>query len=140
MTCLFCRVISGELPSSRVFEDVATLAIMDLRQTNAGHVLVLPKQHVETLDDLPDELAGPLMRTTALVTGALRRALKPDGVNVWQSNGHAAGQEVLHVHMLVFPRYVADGHFRIYPGRAPNAPRAQLDELAERLRAALPAG
>ena len=135
--CLFCRIVAGELPASRVFEDEWTLAFMDLRQTNAGHVLVLPKAHVETLDALPADLAGPLMRATALVTGAVKRRFQPDGVNVWQSNGEAAGQEVPHVHLHVFPRYADDGHFRIYPGRAPNADRGRLDELAGQLRASL---
>ena len=135
--CLFCRIVAGELRASRVFEDAWTLAFMDLRQTNAGHVLVLPKAHVETLDALPPELAGPLMRATVRVTGAVNSCFKPDGVNVWQSNGEAAGQEVPHVHLHVFPRYADDGHFRIYPGRAPNADRSLLDGLAERLRASL---
>jgi len=135
--CVFCRVIAGALPASRVCEDDFTLAFMDLRQTNAGHVLVLPKRHVETIDLLPPDLAGPLMQATARVARALRTALEPHGINVWQSNGAAAGQEVPHVHVHVFPRYVGDGHFRIYPGRAPNASRRELEEIAARLHAAL---
>lgn len=132
--CLFCRIIDGEIASSPVFEDAATLAIMDLRQTNEGHVLVLPKLHVETLDETPPEVAAALMQTVVRMTGAVRRTFRPDGVNVWQSNGVAAGQEVFHVHVHLFPRWTGDGHFRIYPGRAPNAPRETLDHLAHRLR------
>jgi len=64
------------------------------------------------------------------MTRAVTHAIRPDGVNVWQSNGEAAGQEVPHVHMHVFLRWSGDGHFRIYPDRAPNMPRAGLDALA----------
>jgi histidine triad (HIT) family protein len=132
--CLFCRIVDGEVPSSLVFEDAATVAVMDLRQTNPGHVLVLPRHHVATLDETPPDVAAALMQTVVRMTGAVRRAFEPDGVNIWQSNGVAAGQEVFHVHVHVFPRWTDDGHFRIYPGRAPDTARETLDELAHRLR------
>jgi histidine triad (HIT) family protein len=110
---------------------------MDLRQTNKGHVLVVPRTHVETIDLLPSAVAAALMTTVVMMTRAVTEAIRPDGVNVWQSNGEAAGQEVPHVHMHVFPRWTGDGHFRIYPDRAPNMPRAELDALALTLRAAV---
>ena len=135
--CIFCRIIAGELESSRVREDEWTLAVMDLRQTNPGHVIVLPKRHVVHLDELQPELSGPLMRATVAVAGAVRRALQPDGINIWQSNGEAAGQEVPHVHVHVFPRRSGDGPFQIYPERASDAPRSELDDLATLLRGAL---
>lgn len=135
--CIFCRIIAGELEASRVLEDEMTLAVMDLRQTNPGHVIVLPKRHVEFIDELRPELSGRLMAATVAVAGAVRRALQPHGINIWQSNGEAAGQEVPHVHIHVFPRHSGDGHFQIYPGRVPDAPRSQLDDLAARIRRTL---
>ena len=110
------------------------MAIMDLRQTNPGHVLVPPKHHVTTLDETPPDVAAALMQSVVRATGIVRRTFGPDGVNIWQSNGAAAGQEIFHVHVHVFPRWKDDGHFRIYPGRAPNTPREELDQLARQLR------
>ncbi len=77
------------------------------------------------------------MQTVVLVTGAVRRGFAPDGINIWQSNGVAAGQEVFHVHLHVFPRRAGDDHLRIYPQAPPTPARAELDRLAARLRAAL---
>lgn len=133
---MFCGIIRFEIPASVAYEDDETLAFMDLRQTNKGHVLVVPKMHVETIDLIPSTVAAALMSTVVTMTRAVTQAISPDGVNVWQSNGEAAGQEVLHVHMHVFPRWTGDGHFRIYPDRAPNTPRSELDALALTLRAA----
>ncbi len=136
--CVFCRIVAGELPASIADEDEATLAFMDLRQSNPGHILVIPKAHVPMLDLLPPDLVGPLLRAVARATGALRHGLAPDGINLWQSNGIAAGQEVFHVHFHIFPRFVDDGHMHVYPTLPTETPRAELDRLAARLRAAAP--
>jgi histidine triad (HIT) family protein len=137
LPCVFCGIVKSEVPASVVYEDAATLAFMDLRQTNQGHVLVVPKVHFETIDLLPSTVAAAVMATVVTMTRAVKQAICPDGVNVWQSNGEAAGQEVPHVHMHVFPRWTGDGHFRIYPDRAANMPRAGLEELALTLRSAV---
>jgi histidine triad (HIT) family protein len=136
--CVFCRIVARELPASVVAEDDWTLSFMDLRQSNPGHILVIPKAHIPTVDLLPPDLAGPTLRAVARATGALRHGLAPDGINIWQSNGVAAGQEVFHVHFHIFPRHAGDGHMRVYPAFPPETPRAELDRLAARLRAALP--
>lgn len=135
--CVFCRIVERQVEASRVYEDDATLAFIDLRQPNPGHVLVVPKVHVPMLDQLPLDVAARLMQTVVLVTGAVRRGFAPDGINIWQSNGVAAGQEVFHVHMHVFPRRAGDDCLRIYPQAPPTPARAELDRLAARLRAAL---
>ena len=107
-----------------MYEDDATLAFLDLRQPNPGHVLVVPKVHVPMLDQLPLDVAARLIQTVVLVTGAVRRGFAPDGINVWQSNGVAAGQEVFHVHLHVFPRRAGDDCLRIYP-EAPPTPHGR---------------
>jgi len=134
--CVFCRIIAGELPASRVVERPDVLAFMDLRQGVPGHVLVVPRRHIPTLYDLNTELAGALMAVAVEVAQAMRRAWAPEGLNLWQSNGEAGGQEVPHVHLHVQPRRLGDGLLRIYPGSPPTPPRAALDELATQLRAA----
>ncbi len=135
--CVFCRIVERRVAASRVYEDDATLAFVDLRQPNPGHVLVVPKAHVPALDQLPLDVAARLMRTVVLMTGAVRRSFAPDGINIWQSNGAAAGQEVFHVHLHVFPRRAGDGCLRIYPEAPATPPRAELDRLAAQLRAAI---
>jgi histidine triad (HIT) family protein len=121
--------------ASRVYEDDATLAFMNIRQFNQGHVLIIPKQHVETVDQLSAGTAGALFQTTVIVSRAVQRTFQPDGMNIWQSNGAAAGQEVPHVHIHVFPRWRNDGFtgFR-YETIPPLVGRARLDNLAQRIR------
>ncbi len=135
--CVFCAIVAGTLPASVVYEDDATLAFMDLRQPGAGHVLVVPKQHVAAIYDLSADVAARLMQTTVLIARALRDALRPAGVNLWQSNGEAAGQEVFHVHLHVLGREPGDGLFRIYPQQPLMPESAALDALAAQIRQGL---
>ena len=113
--CVFCSIISGELDSAAIYEDVSNLAFLDLRQSNEGHVLVVPKSHFEQIYDLDEDTASSLASTVCKVARAVRRVYKPDGLSIWQSNGPAAFQEVPHVHWHVFPRYTDDEHLVVYP-------------------------
>ncbi len=133
--CVFCRIVTGELPAAFVYTDDAVLAIMDRYPATRGHVLILPRRHVEDLYGLPSELAHPLMDVLLRVARSIQRALRPDGLNVIQSNGAAAGQTVNHLHFHLVPRYAADSltlHFG--HGRVP-ADLSELTALAERIRA-----
>ena len=137
-SCVFCRIVAGEEPASVVLESELTLAFMDLRQFHPGHVLVVPKQHLLNIYDLTDPvLAASLMHSVAEVARAVRAMVAPDGLNVWQSTGEAAGQEVPHLHFHVLPRHADDGLLRVYPSKPGYPPRAELDELAGRLRGAI---
>ena len=138
--CVFCAIVAGREPASRVYEDAATLAFMNLRQANPGHVLVIPKAHVVTVDQLPLDLAAALGQAVVRVSRAIQCCFAPDGLSVWQSNGVAAGQEIFHVHVHLFPRRVGDGCLAVYPALPPVVARAELDHLAARLQAALPTG
>ena len=109
-SCIFCRIVRGELPSVKVYEDDDVLAFLDIGPIIKGHTLVIPKRHVDPLAAVPAELLAKVMAVVQRVTQAQVRAFKADGVNVHQSNGAAAGQVVPHVHFHVIPRFATDGH------------------------------
>lgn len=135
MSCPFCAIVAGQLDASVVAQTERVLAFMDLRQAVPGHVLVIPKAHVENIFVIDAALAGEVMQMGVRVAQALGDAWQPPGLNLWQSNGEAGGQEVPHFHLHVQPRRVADGLFRVYGERVPApTPRDQLDALAARLR------
>lgn len=133
--CPFCEIAAGRLRASVVAQTDRVMAFLDLRQATEGHVLVIPRQHVETIFDIEPELAGEIMGMGVRVARASRKAFHPAGLNLWQSNGAAGGQEVPHFHLHVQPRRVGDGLFQVYAGRPP-APtsRETLDGLADRIR------
>lgn len=134
--CAFCAILAGTLSASFVHEDDQVVAFMDLRQAVPGHVLVVPRRHVETLFELDEDTAAQLMRVAVRIARAADAVFAPDGLNLWQSNRDAGGQEVPHVHLHVQPRMAGDGLLRIYPGQPPPATtgRAALDAWAGRLR------
>ena len=138
--CVFCRIVAGRAEASFVDRTERAAAFMDLRQPNPGHVLVVPRTHVSTIDGLGDDDAAAVMQLATRVARALRRVYPHHGLSLWQSNGEAAGQEVPHVHLHLLPRTSGDGWVRIYPNDLPPepTPRTVLGDLAQRIRAALP--
>lgn len=124
--CVFCRIAAGAAPAERVDEDERTLAFLDIHPAGEGHTLVIPKAHAETIWDVEPEDWEAVWRTARRVAAALRRAFDPDGLYVRQANGHLGGQEVMHVHAHLIPRYAA--------GRAPGL--GSLAAVAERIRSA----
>ena len=139
--CVFCSIVRGDVDSATIFEDDATLAFLDLRQSNEGHVLVVPKRHFEQIYDLEEEIASALAKTVRKVARAVRRVYEPEGLSIWQSNGAAAFQEVPHVHWHLLPRYTNDGLLVVYPkgvaGRARSRSVQFLKSIAGPLVAAL---
>ena len=108
--CIFCSIVSGKIPATKVYEDDEVLVFMDIGPLVKGHVLVIPKVHIETVFDASDELIGKLHQIAARVARAQKSQLGALGVNVLQNNGHIAGQEVDHFHIHVIPRFEGDGH------------------------------
>jgi len=133
--CVFCRIVSGELPASRVYEDENTLVIMDIQSVNPGHMLVLVKPHRANVYALEDELAGAAMRTAARMARAVKKAFGCEGVTLLQANEPAGAQTVFHFHIHVLPRWEGDGMALAWPAK--NPPRGALEEMAIRLRAVL---
>lgn len=135
--CAFCDILAGRGPASVVYADTCAVAFMDLRQAVPGHVLVVPRVHVATLDRLDEDTAAHLLRIAHRVAIAIREAWAPEGFNLWQSNGRAGGQEVPHVHLHVHPRRTGDGLMQVYPVHPRSSDRGELDRLAAELRSAL---
>jgi histidine triad (HIT) family protein len=135
--CVFCRIVTTELPARVVRVDDATTAFLDMRQPRAGHVLVVPNRHVENVFELTDADGAAVMTATREVARAVRSAFEPEGLSLWQSNGAAAFQEVPHFHMHVMPRWEEDGLLRIYPQRLEQRTDRDLDAQADAIRGVL---
>ncbi|MCI8307148.1 MAG: HIT family protein [Lachnospiraceae bacterium] len=106
--CIFCKIISGEIPSRTVYEDDAYKAIMDVSPASRGHVIILPKTHVANIYEIPDDVAAGIMVVAKKIALAVKEAFGCDGVNILQNNEVAAGQTVFHFHVHVIPRYADD--------------------------------
>jgi histidine triad (HIT) family protein len=131
---VFAKILRGEIPSVKVYEDDKTLAFMDVMPQLDGHVLVIPKEPAENVFDLSPEGAAALMATTQKVAKAVKKGLNLSGIMVAQLNGAAAGQSVFHVHFHVIPRS-GGADFRLH-AREMEKPE-KLKALAEKIRAAL---
>jgi histidine triad (HIT) family protein len=136
--CVFCKLVSRQIPASVVYEDEATLAFMDLGQVNPGHVLVASKAHAANVYELDDAQAAGVFRAAARVARAVRAAFDPPGLSIYQANGRPAGQTVFHFHLHVLPRHEGDGMELVWPVK--NPAREQLEAHAARIRAALGRG
>ena len=106
--CVFCKIVSGEIPSYTVYEDEQFKAILDISPSEKGHVIILPKNHAANIVDLPVVDASQIFVVAKKIATALLEAYFLDGVNILQNNGEAAGQTVYHLHVHVIPRYKED--------------------------------
>ncbi len=134
--CVFCGVAAGIQPAAIVYRDETTIAFLDHQPVTRGHTLVIPREHLENIYPFGDTQAADLMVTGARMARALKSAFGAAGVNFWMANERAAGQEVMHAHLHVIPRYPNDGFGIRSLGRSP-AGRDQLEEAAAVIRAAL---
>ena len=107
--CVFCKIISGEYNSSKIYEDDKVLAILDLSQATYGHTLVMPKEHCENIFDLNEETAKHLFSVVTKITKHFNNVIPNiKGLNLLNNNGVKAGQTVMHYHMHIIPRYDDD--------------------------------
>lgn len=136
--CVFCQIAAGQAPASVVYQDKDVIAFMDLNQPNPGKILIIPRRHVESIDDLDDDLAAALAHGAVHVARAVKGVIQPEGINLFQANGRVAGQDVSHFHLHILPRYENDEVIIRWPTRV--APRADLDRLARAVRTGLPDG
>ena len=108
MPTIFSKIISGEIPSIKLYEDQHTLAFLDISPASRGHTLVVTKDAFPDLFTLPPATLLAVTQTVQRVALALREALQPDGLNILQNNGAAAGQTVFHYHVHLIPRWAGD--------------------------------
>jgi histidine triad (HIT) family protein len=134
-SCRFCQIISGDEPSHVVFEDEHNLAFLDNRPLFPGHSLLIPREHHETLADLPDELIGPLFESARLLSVAIPKAMRKPGSFVAMNN--VVSQSVPHLHVHVVPRKAKDGLRGFFWPRTKYESEDQMREVAERVRRAV---
>ncbi len=131
---VFARIVRGEIPAHKVYEDEHTLAFMDVMPQSAGHTLVVPKAEAEDIFEVSGEALASTIMTTQRIARAVRKAFDPPGVMIAQLNGRGAGQSVFHIHFHVLPRY--EGVDFRFHAREMADPQV-LAEHAARIRAAL---
>ncbi len=130
--CLFCNIAAGKVPAKIIYDSPDVMAFLDIRPANPGHVLVIPKNHVETLPDLPEDLNAALLQVVKIITQAQVEVLGAQGVNVLQNNGELAGQAVPHVHIHIIPRFKGDKVVINYSGLV-ELKEEQFEEIQKRL-------
>ncbi|MEF3255134.1 MAG: HIT family protein [Deferribacterales bacterium] len=109
MDCIFCKIINGDIPASKVYEDEDFIAILDIRPVNLGHTLLIPKQHNRNILDTPDDLGAKIYPLLKKLSIAIMKGLSADGINIIQNNEEYGGQEVFHSHLHIIPRFKEDG-------------------------------
>ena len=132
--CIFCEIVNRTSPASVVLDDERTLAFIDLRQANPGHVLVVPKMHINDVRDLDADTGSALMQSVSRVTRAVGQAFPNNGISLWHSIGEAAFQEVPHLHIHVHPRLNNDGILRVYDSLPENVDFPTRERYAELVR------
>ena len=132
MTTVFAKIIRGEIPCAKVYEDEWVYAFMDAGQVNPGHVLIATKKPYETLMDADEESVAAMMRAARKIAQAVQAAFQPDGMTILQTNKPAGWQTVPHLHLHVLPRYQNDGVDLIWPRKEPGLDK--LREYAQRIQ------
>jgi histidine triad (HIT) family protein len=134
--CIFCSIISGDLPCIEVFQDKDFIAIMDKYPISRGHTLVLPKKHYVTLLQMPSTEVGRLYSLASVIAKAVVSATGADGFNMGQNNGTSANQIVPHVHVHLVPRFKGDSPDGRWPART-VASNEVLDSIAQKIKGLL---
>ena len=130
--CIFCKIANGEIPSATVYEDSICRVILDVNPANKGHALIMPKEHFDNIYSMDAETAAKIFTIATEVAKAQKAELNPDGLNILQNNGEAAGQTVFHFHMHLVPRYIKDNVTMTWiPGKADTE---ELSALSKALR------
>jgi histidine triad (HIT) family protein len=135
--CIFCKIVAGEIPCTKVYEDDVCLAFMDVGPLADGHTLLIPKTHYEFLHEMPAEEAAHLGRHLPVLAKAVQETMGAEGLNVLQNNGRIAGQVAPHVHVHFIPRTRGDGLGFRWPAQEADFDR--LKQQAEAIRAHLEA-
>ncbi|MBU1203218.1 HIT family protein [Patescibacteria group bacterium] len=129
--CIFCKIIKGEIPSYKVYEDETTMAFLDISPVNHGHTLVVSKQHYANLEEIPTNELQQLIITVKKVGQAIKNGLEVEGYNVCENNDPVAGQLIPHIHFHVVPRHENDG-IKMWPQEP--YPEGKAAEVLEKIK------
>lgn len=132
MECLFCNIIAKQIPAEIVYEDDTSVAVLDIAPRAPGHTMVLPKVHVESILDLPDNVVEPVFVAIKKVTAMLKKAFAPDGFTIGINQGRAAGQVIDHLHIHVIPRWSSDNGGSVH-SIVTNIPKESLGEIRSKI-------
>ncbi|MCG7345573.1 HIT family protein [Sporosarcina sp. ACRSL] len=134
-SCVYCRIIEGTLPSEKIYEDEHVIALMDIMPVTKGHLLLIPKKHLENLYEFTEEEASHLFSVAPKIANVLKEEFKPAGMNLLQNNGAPAGQAVFHFHMHFIPRYdETDGYHSNWNPKVEEFTQDRIKEIAQQIR------
>lgn len=138
-SCIFCQIIEGAVPSAKIYEDEHVYAFMDIMPVTKGHVLLIPKKHIENIYDFSAEEAANLFAAAPKIANVLKDEFRPAGMNLLQNNGAPAGQSVFHYHLHFIPRYDETDGFDLstWESKQREFTPDKIQELAEGIRAKL---
>jgi histidine triad (HIT) family protein len=136
--CIFCKIVAGDIPANKIYEDELLIVILDAFPAQEGHSLVIPKEHAADLLELPDAIAANVLPVAKKVMNAMENELKPHGYSIVQNNKQEAGQEVFHYHLHIIPRYSGRGgrgsKYALHPKGYKYTPlKDELKEVAKRI-------
>ncbi|MDE3838132.1 HIT family protein [Bacillus methanolicus] len=132
--CIFCKIVNGEIPSAKVYENEHVLAFLDISQVTEGHTLVIPKIHKENVYELTPEIARNLFEVVPEIANAIKKTVNPAGMNLVNNNGEAAGQTVFHYHIHIIPRYgKGDGFGAVWKTNTSEYTPEDLKKIAENI-------
>ena len=130
--CIFCKIAAGEIPCSKILEDDSAIAFLDIGPLAKGHTLLIPKDHYVTVDEMPPELAGAVLKHLPTLVKAVKSATNCEGVNILQNNGRVAHQVIPHVHFHIIPRRAGDEFHFNWP--AGSYSEGEIEQLAQKIR------
>jgi len=129
--CIFCRIIMGEIPCSKIFENESVIAFLDIKPVSDGHALVVPKEHYDDIFDVPDAVLCEITSTVKKVSEAVMKGVDAHGISIGQSNRKAAGQVVPHIHFHIMPRFDDDG-LRLWPQH--DYEEGRMEEVQKKIK------
>ncbi len=131
-SCIFCKIVRKQAPSSIIYEDETVMVFLDIRPLNMGHTLVIPKAHYVDIFDIPETLLSQVHRVSKQISFAIKKATNADGISIIQQNGKAAGQDIFHLHVHVVPRF--EGQKLPHFNDLKEVERTKLDEMAKKIQ------
>lgn len=133
--CIFCKIINGEIPSAKVYEDEHVFAFLDISQVTKGHTLVIPKTHTTNIYDTPTEVASELFARVPRIANAIKKVFKPAGMNILNNNEKAANQTVFHLHFHLIPKYEEKSGFEYnWQSHEADYTKESLKEIADSIQ------